>query len=1293
MPILNRKLLVYLLLGTLLCSGVLFLLHYVQSDRATDALRWQAERSAENGKLEKAIAYMKQYLELRPTDHEAAVKLGDMILSRGNKRRELASVLFLYERVLRESPNRDDLRRRLVDICMKLNRHGDAAIHVKALLDQSPKDGELWEKLGTAQTVQNKPDDARASFEKAISSDATRVRSYELLADLLIRQLSLPEEGRECIEKMVRANPSAADAYLVRARYQRSQNKTDECLKDVTRALELNPKSADGMLLLADVMQSKGEIDKARKTFAEGLALHPKEIRFYRSLSWLELCTGNVPAAIACLENGMKHLPYATELLAPLGDLFVQQGELERVAEIIKKLEGKQGADGQIKYLRARQLMMRSKWQEAHTLLEGLRNDAVAMPGLNAEVNYLQAICHEQLGNPEGQMESLKRVLAIDAGHLKSRLKFGAMRLAAGDFKEAIEEYTVAARSPFAALHTRHLLGRLLIARARMNGGTGEWNVVSEYVAAVRERYPRSVEPVLLAAESHVARQQYEPARKMLREEAGKKLNDPRIWSMLATIALETDGMPAAFEVLEDAHTLIGDHVTLRLARARTWLADWQPGRDVKIRKLSLDADGFSANEQAMLFSGLADVFYSLGDLKERDRFQTMVGRSVHDDLKDLLPKLEADLSDAFRKADQAAIKKRVDQLFYDPRLSNESAWGVIHQAMAKLAPEAADKVPTWLEPIVKKSGTALMRLAAMRQQGGKLEPARALVAKALTASPKLVDAWIARIRLQPEAAIDSIRQARTVLDDQPWFVVCAETIDVLQKEQMDWLPEFKKPEEPRMFAQARLHAYALRGQFDKATDVLSKLRDDPKARPEDVAWARRNLAMLAALNGTPDERRKAVQTLRELLGDTSGGMDELRARVTSLTVAARHLHGAERKETLRQAIDAMKKVATDQEGSATDWYRLAQLYRVSGARDDYEKSIQEAMKRDESNLFFIAAHVEDLIADGDLQRAEPFIARLQQSPNDPRATTAIVRFFTLANQPQKAIDAVELYVRSADPGTAEGPARIRQSAEILDPAARLARAKGKTGDKLLLAAALERYKVSLKTFPETAAPMSALLAFDGQTQAAFDLLTSMKSSLAFKVLTTAAVALLRTGNAEPKDFVLVKGWIDEGLKESPNSSSIRLNLAEWHALRHEYATAEPIYRDVLNGEPENFIALNNLAWILAPRLDLTDEAMKYVERAIELSGPSGELLDTRARIWIARGEFDRANEDLEQALEQSQTSVRYFHLAMAQLKQLKKNEAAQSFKEARSRGLHQKLIHPTDVPAFKLMASTMGER
>ena len=213
-------------------------------------------------------------------------------------------------------------------------------------------------------------------------------------------------------------------------------------------------------------------------------------------------------------------------------------------------------------------------------------------------------------------------MLLIDSGHVDARIKFGDMRLAAGDLDEAVKEYTVAVHSPFAPLGCRITLGGLMIARARSTDNAAEWNNVAQYVNKLCEKYKNAVDPILLAAEMHMARQQYDLAKKLLRREAGKKVNDARIWSVLASIYQEADGLIAALDVLDEAQALLGDNVELRLARARAWATDWQPGREDRIRALGQGIEDLADAEQIRLLNGLSEVCSSIGDLEGTEQFQ-----------------------------------------------------------------------------------------------------------------------------------------------------------------------------------------------------------------------------------------------------------------------------------------------------------------------------------------------------------------------------------------------------------------------------------------------------------------------------------------------------------------------------------------------------------------------------------------------------------------------------------------------------------------------------------------------
>src|SRR5207253_903230 len=109
-------------------------------------------------------------------------------------------------------------------------------------------------------------------------------------------------------------------------------------------------------------------------------------------------------------------------------------------------------------------------------------------------------------------------------------------------------------------------------------------------------------------------------------------------------------------------------------------------------------------------------------------------------------------------------------------------------------------------------------------------------------------------------------------------------------------------------------------------------------------------------------------------------------------------------------------------------------------------------------------------------------------------------------------------------------------------------------------------------------------------------------------------------------------------------ATGLLLQLADLRDLEGRLPEAEALYRQVLDRQPRNVVALNNLSWMLAQKPDRSAEALPLIDRAIETSGPVAELLDTRSTVYLALGRGDRAVADLEAATQDAPTATRYFH-------------------------------------------------
>src|SRR5438067_2526073 len=129
MPTINKPFLVKLLLVAAALTGALFGVHAVQAGRIPDAVKRQAERAADAGKLDSAVHYYRQYLEFAPDDVEAQVRLVELMRKRDPTQRGQADVLFLYDRILRLDPDRHAVRRDALAASLKLGRYSDALTH------------------------------------------------------------------------------------------------------------------------------------------------------------------------------------------------------------------------------------------------------------------------------------------------------------------------------------------------------------------------------------------------------------------------------------------------------------------------------------------------------------------------------------------------------------------------------------------------------------------------------------------------------------------------------------------------------------------------------------------------------------------------------------------------------------------------------------------------------------------------------------------------------------------------------------------------------------------------------------------------------------------------------------------------------------------------------------------------------------------------------------------------------------------------------------------------------------
>lgn len=122
---------------------------------------------------------------------------------------------------------------------------------------------------------------------------------------------------------------------------------------------------------------------------------------------------------------------------------------------------------------------------------------------------------------------------------------------------------------------------------------------------------------------------------------------------------------------------------------------------------------------------------------------------------------------------------------------------------------------------------------------------------------------------------------------------------------------------------------------------------------------------------------------------------------------------------------------------------------------------------------------------------------------------------------------------------------------------------------------------------------------------------------------------------------------LEQWLKEHPNDTAVRLQLAGTRQHHGEAAAAIAEYERVLLTQPQNVLALNNLAWLYHEAAD--NRALDFAQRAYEQAPKSPLVMDTLGWILVQQGNIERGLELLEKAAYQAPKlgDIRY-HLASA---------------------------------------------
>lgn len=449
--------------------------------------------------------------------------------------------------------------------------------------------------------------------------------------------------------------------------------------------------------------------------------------------------------------------------------------------------------------------------------------------------------------------------------------------------------------------------------------------------------------------------------------------------------------------------------------------------------------------------------------------------------------------------------------------------------------------------------------------------------------------------------------------------------------------------------------------------DILDKRVNNPST--EDVNWARWHLALVLASGSDYGRFREALdlvglkldnngQLARDAERERSDSSDNRRFQARVLASQAAHRLFRQRARELLEEMEHSKALPSDER------FILAMLYEAENEWLKAKPILAELANQKEPAPRHLAYYVQSLLEHKELREAAKALADLEaleeQRGAEPNAFAAVelrARLLEEQHSGDKAIKILEDHIK---------------------------RKHANPDEVLLVLNSMRRQKKFVHAYQRC---------LQGWKEG--------KSSP--EVIGGASVALLRSmqnagAPAGDEQVSTIEQHLTRALESKPKSVILMLHLAELYGQRDRWDEAETMYRRVLQpeNEPNNIVALNNLAWLLAQRSSDPEkhrEALARIESAVAGVGRRADLLDTRGLIHMKLGDNAAALADFRAAAADMPSPAHLFHLARAHYKSSDKTNAFKVLKLAQEQGLQASLLHPSEQSEYRRMLTELKIR
>lgn len=353
----------------------------------------------------------------------------------------------------------------------------------------------------------------------------------------------------------------------------------------------------------------------------------------------------------------------------------------------------------------------------------------------------------------------------------------------------------------------------------------------------------------------------------------------------------------------------------------------------------------------------------------------------------------------------------------------------------------------------------------------------------------------------------------------------------------------------------------------------------------------------------------------------------------------------------VEKAIDGLQKIVLQKPDSTSSRIRLVNLLIANSQWDEAGRQIEKgiALLPEENTWYALRASV--LQKQGKFNDALPDLKKAFELAGTSTRLGQLASGYLLADQPSAAVNLLNTY-----------PVQVLE-----DPMLMAIKAKAQVGAKQY-GQAKKSVEMAIYKASRNPGMLRKILVMSSQIIPSGDLV-SILDQLA-RDDRTGAIRIFAG------ELLLGKGQTSEGIvrlqkvrselpKSHPEKPRLLHLLASAYQQAEKYEEAAGVYEELTALTPKDFVAFNNLAYLLCENLDRAEEAVEVATKALSLSPEDdrqkSNVLDTLGWAYYKHGDLDAARMHLADSVRYDPGLYNQYHLAQVLIdKGLKMNALSQ---------------------------------